>query len=141
MRGSFTVELSIIFPLIFLILTVLMQCGLFYSFIIYSQSLAKQGLLLCAEERNQGINAEDALLQAEDFVKTRLEALPVIIKEIKSSKDVGWLSEGYVIEIVAEYRLFVAFSWEIKQEFIWTNPILFKNRVDFLWEKAHQYLL
>ncbi len=140
MKGSFTVELSIIFPVIFLILIVLMQCGLYFSYRIFTWNAMHQSLLVCIQTRNEGILPEDAMECAAEYLAAELENVPIQITELEWDSSIGWLKEEYSVKVSAQYSFILSLPWSSVQVSKRVNSAEFRNRLDFIWEKAGQYL-
>ncbi len=140
MKGSFTVELSIIFPIIFLILIVLMQCGLYFSYRIFVRNAMNQSLLVCIQARNDGMMPEEAVECAAGYLDEELGNLPIQITELQWDSSIGWLKEEYRVKLSARYSYLFSLPWSAVQVSKRVNPVEFRNRLDFIWEKARQYL-
>lgn len=140
MRGSFTVEMAILFPLVFLILMALMQLGLYFSYRIYAKAALQQSLLICTDQREQGREPESAAALAEQHLAERLEQLPVRVEAAEVTAQAGWLKEEYIAGIRAESFFLIPLSWQEQQTREWRNPVLFRNRVDFIWEKGKAFV-
>ena len=139
MKGSFTVEMSLLFPMIFLMLMICMQFGLYYSYRIYSQAVVQQSLLICTHQRQQGIRPEKAAAIAESYLQDQLQQLPIAVEAAEVKQSVNWLNEEYQAGFKASYTLFISLSWSETQKKEWMNPVLLRNRVDFIWEKGKAY--
>ncbi len=140
MKGSFTIELSIIFPFIFLILIVLMQCSLYFSYRIFAWNAMNQSLLVCIQARNEGIGAEEAVEYASEYLEGQLEKLPIQTTALEWNSSIGWFKEEYSVRISVRYSFLISMSWSAIQVSTRMNPMEFRNRLDFIWEKARQYL-
>ena len=140
MKGSFTVELSIIFPVIFIILVVLVQCGLFFSYRIYALNAINQSLMICSQARSEGMTPEEAVQCAGEYLHEELDRLPIRIEEIQWEQSVGWLKEEYAVGVSARYSFVISISWSAFQKSNVINPVVFRNRLDFIWEKGRRYL-
>ena len=140
MKGSLTVELAIIFPIIFLILVVLMQCGLYFSYRLFTWNAMNQSMLVCMQARNDGEPPETAVGYAEKYLEEELAKLPIQVTELDWQSSSGWLEEEYGVKISARYSLIFSLSWSAGQTSKRVNPVEFRNRLDFIWEKARQYL-
>lgn len=135
MKGSLTVELSLLFPIIFLVLIILMQCGLYFSYRIYTQCRVQQSLMLCAEQRKQGANPDAAVGNAKQYLEEALKGLPVEAEFIDWNQTNRWMKEEYEVTLQARYSFIISLSWTVKQKKVWINPVNLRNRVDFIWEK------
>ncbi len=140
MKGSFTVELSIIFPIIFVILVVLMQYGLYFSYRIFTWNAMNQSLMVCNQARNKGMQPEEAIECAAGYLDEELSKLPIQIDALNWERSTGWLKEEYVVKVSARYSFMVSMSWSAVQISKRINPVEFRNRLDFIWEKGRQYL-
>lgn len=139
MKGSFTVELAILFPVMWLLLMVLLQFGLYFTYRIYIDDVLKRSMMICIEQRNQGAQPEEAMNRADAYLQQQLEPLPVQTETDGWQLTDGWLSEKYEVGLFAEYRMFASFHWTAQQKGDWRNPVLFRNRIDYLWEKGQKY--
>lgn len=96
--------------------------------------------MVCTEKRQEGESAETAVTQADHYVEEKLQRLPIRVEAAEWEYSQDWLGEKYSIRITADYRLVMPMSWNVIQTKEWMNPVLFKNRVDYLWEKGKMYM-
>lgn len=135
MKGSLTVELSLLFPIVFLVLIILMQCGLYFSYRIYTQCRVQQSLMLCVEQRKQGADPDAAVGNAKQYLEEALKGLPVEAELIDWNQTNRWMKEEYEVTLQVRYSFIISLSWTVKQKKVWINPVNLRNRVDFIWEK------
>lgn len=140
MKGSFTVELSLLFPLIFVILLALMQCGLYFTYRIYTVNAMEQSLMVCEEERKGGKTPEEAAASGEEYLYGQLERLPIELTAAEYTQSTGWLKEEYEVKISAKYTFIISLSWSAVRKEKVINPVQLRNRLDFIWEKGQQYM-
>lgn len=140
MKGSFTVELSIIFPVIVFILLIIMQFALFFSYRIFAVNAMNQSLMICLQERNSGQEPDEAVQSAAEYLERELTKTPIQIEAVQWEKEVGWLKEEYVVKISARYSFLTSLPWSAVQKTTRMNAMEFRNRVDFVWEKGRKYL-
>ena len=138
-KGSFTVEIALIFPVVFLIVLTLLQCGLFFTYHVYSRCLAEQSVMLCIDQRKEGVEAEEAVQVAQAYLGEKLRRLPLQVETCSVVQENSFLQETYTATMEAKARMLISFTcqWTVKQT--WMEPVLFRNRVDYLWEKGQQY--
>lgn len=139
-KGSFTVELSIIFPFIFLILMVLLQFGLYFTYQIYASCIMQQSLMICESRRQQGAEPKAALGEAEAYVSQKMEEVPVQVLNLKMNQQKEWIEEVYQVELEAEYNLIIPLTWRSIQKKSRMDPVTFRNRIDWVWEKGKKWM-
>lgn len=140
MKGSFTVELSLVFPVILLILVIFMQFGLYFMYRVYTLNAVNQSLSICSRSRQEKKTAEEAAQSAEAYLLDALAQLPIEIIELQCETTMGWFKEEYTVKVTAEYSFIFKFSWTAVEKSCVMNPVQFRNRCDFIWEKGKQYL-
>ena len=140
MRGSFTVELSLIFPVILMILVVIMQVGLYFTYRIYTLCAVNQSLSVYSRARQEKKTSEEAVQMAEGYLEDALGLLPIEVQELRCVADTGWLTEECSVGVTARYSFLFDMSWSAVEKNCVTNPVIFRNRLDFMWEKGKQYL-
>lgn len=135
MKGSLSVELSLLFPIVFLILIILMQCGLYFCYRIYTQCKVQESLILCEEQRKHGLDLNPAMEKAKKYLEESLQGLAIETEFINWNQTSSWMKEEYEVTLQMRYSFVITLSWNVKQKKRWLNPVGFRNRVDFLWEK------
>ena len=140
MKGSFTVELSLLFPIILTILIVFMQFGLYFMCRIYAVNAVNQSLLICNRARQEKKTTEEAVQLAEEYLYDVLKQIPIEITELHCDTVKGWWEEEYVMMVSAKYSFIFELSWNTVAKSCSTNPTEFRNRIDFIWENGKQYL-
>lgn len=141
MKGSFTVELSLVFPVILMILIVFMQLGLYFTYRIYTLCTINQSLTVCSRARQERKTMDEAAQLGEEYLYDTLSFLPIEIQETWCETDTGWLKEEYTIGVTARYSFLFDMSWSAVEKSCVMNPVSFRNQLDFIWEKGKQYLV
>lgn len=139
MRGSFTTELALIFPVIFLVIIVMLQSGLFFAYRIYTFDVLQRGMLICENARNEGEEAENAMAAGKQYTEVQLQKIPIRIVDIRWDYECGWLEEEYTAAVQAEYSFLLSLPWQAQLKMEWSNPVQFRNRIDYIWEKGSKY--
>ena len=140
MKGSFTVELSILFPGLLIVLIFFMQIGMYFVYRIYTISAVDQGLVICNRARQEKKTTEETVQLVETYLYDTLVQLPIDITELKCEVVSGWFAEEYSIRVTAGYSFILKLSWNSVGKCSVMNPVEFRNRVDFVWEKGNQYM-
>ena len=140
MKGSFTVELSLIFPVMLMILVVLMQMGLYFTYRIYTLCMVNQSLSVYSRARQEKKTVKEAEQMAEEYLYDTLCLLPIEIQEYWCEGEAGWLEEECTVGVMAKYSFLFDLTWSNVGKNCVTNPVSFRNRLDFVWEKGKQYL-
>ena len=140
MKGSFTVELSLIFPVILMILIVFIQMGLYFTYRVYTLCAINQSLTVYSRARQEKKTAEEASELAKGYLYDVLNLLPIDIQDVQCESNAGWLKEECVMGVKAGYSYIFDMSWSSVGKCDATNPVSFRNRLDFIWEKGKQYL-
>ena len=73
---------------------------------------------------------------ARDYLLEKTAALPLRIEKESWNQEDAWFKESYEVEIVLQYMSLIPLSWTVQGKTVWSDPLQFKNRVDFLWEKG-----
>lgn len=134
MKGSLTVELSLLFPLLFIIFMFILQCSLYLFYRLYTQCLVQQSFMVCIEQRKAGESPELSMEGAREYLLEKTAALPLRIEKESWNQEDAWFKESYEVEIVLQYMALIPLSWTVQGKTVWSDPLQFKNRVDFLWE-------
>jgi hypothetical protein len=140
MKGSLTVELSLLFPLLFISFILVLQGSLYVFYRLYTQCLAEQSFMVCEEQRRSGETPETSMQRAKEYLLERTAALPVQIEAANWHKEEAWFKESYTIKLELRYRFLISLPWTVQSKDSQINPVRFKNRVDFLWEKGKVFL-
>lgn len=140
MKGSFTVELALIFPIILMLLVVFMQFGLYFMYRIYTLNTVDQSLAICNRARQEKKTTEEARQLAEEYARGTLENLPIEITKLQCEVSSEWFQEEYTMVVEAGYSFVLELNWTAVGKSCVMNPVEFRNRIDFVWEKGQQYL-
>ena len=140
MKGSFSVELSLILPVILMILVVLMQVGLYFTYRIYTVCVVNQSLAVYNRARQEKNTMQEAVQLAEEYLCDTLDILPIEIQDSWCEVEGGWLEENCAIGVKVNYSFMLNMTWSSVGKNCVTNPVSFRNRLDFIWEKGSQYL-
>ncbi len=140
MKGNITVELSLIFPVILIVLIMFMQFGLYFVYRIYTLNAVNQSLAICSRARQEKKSVEEATRLAEKYLNDVLIQFPIEITELQCETVTGWFEEEYIMVVSAKYSFMFELSWIVVEKSCAMNPVEFRNRFDFIWEKGKQYL-
>ena len=140
MKGSFTVELSLVLPVILMILVALMQMGLYFTYRIYTVCVVNQSLSVYSRARQEKNTMQGAALLAEEYLYDTLSILPVEIQDFWCEAEGGWLEEDCTVGVTVQFSFMFDMKWSSVGKNCVTNPVSFRNRLDFIWEKGRQYL-
>ena len=99
-----------------------------------------QSLTVCVRARQEKRSAEEAVQLAEAYLNNKLAQVPIDIAEVQCKTRVGWFHEEYTMWVTARYAFVLELSWTTLEKSSVVNPVEFRNRVDFIWEKGKQYM-
>ena len=83
---------------------------------------------------------EEAAALAEQYLQEMLCSVPIEIEEVYLEVKDGWLKEEYTAKISACYSFLFDMTWSAIEKSCLMDPVLFRNRLDLIWEKGNQYL-
>ena len=77
---------------------------------------------------------------AEEYLYDTLSILPVEIQDFWCEAEGGWLEEDCTVGVTVQFSFMFDMKWSSVGKNCVTNPVSFRNRLDFIWEKGSQYL-
>ena len=107
---------------------------------VYTVNAVNQSLAICTRARQEKKTVEETERLVETHLSNRIEEIPVKVEEMDCKADSGWFQEEYTLRLRATYSFGMKLSWVVIEKCCVMNPVDFRNRVDFLWEKGKQYL-
>ena len=140
MKGSFTVEMAVVFPVIFLVLFLFMQFGLYFTYRVYTLNVMNQSLAICSRARQEMKPKEEARQLAERYLQECLRLIPIEMETVQLDVQDGWVQEEYTARVSAQYSFLFDMTWSAVEKSCVMNPVIFRNRLDLVWEKGKQYL-
>lgn len=127
-------ELSLIFPISFLILVLLIQMGMHLTFRLYADNAERQAALVCREIRKTGAPMDDAVAIGDSFLREKLERIPFLSCEWEWQTQEGFLRESFAVSLWGNCRLMTETTWQQTVSEVYMDPAIFRNRVDLVKE-------
>jgi hypothetical protein len=72
MKGSLSVEVVLLFPLLFLILMTMLQVGFYLTYRVWEKSTADQGVLIYQDSLKAGDTPTQAVARTKTYLETKL---------------------------------------------------------------------
>lgn len=133
-KGSLTVEAVMLFPLIFILLVWLLQCGFYYVFSVSVKCWCDQGILVYQEALDQGAKAQEAVDSAGKYVEKRLKEAGLKKVHVLVRDQGRWLYKEVHIEAEGEYRFLFASMIQASSEGEWREARTLRDTVEVLRE-------
>ncbi len=128
LKGKFTVEAAIIFPVIFLLCIVYLELALYFMAVEYSKSICNQGLIVWSHS-----SEEEALR----FLEQRLEGQNFLANaKAETNEGKELFSSKRTVEIEGVYTLLFPLTVRTSSSGYEENEAAFVRTTDLLWDLA-----
>lgn len=103
LSGSLTVEVVLLFPVIFLLFVAMLQCGLHFTYRIWGKSLCDQGVLLYQQSVGRGKDPQQAVEEVQKYLEEKMEKAGLREVSITVTERNMYLYRKITVEARAEY--------------------------------------
>lgn len=140
MRASLTVEMVMLFPVVFLLLMMLIQTGLYVFCSIYETMLAERAVMVVRHALDEGKNSGEASALARTYLEDHTLNGAGITTSWTLTAEEGFFSDVYQADMSGTLDLLLPMKLSASAQTRYLPPSLFKARVDLIYEKGKQWL-
>ena len=123
-----------IFPMTLIILLMLMQVGIAFSWRIHVHMVAQEGMMICRMRERQGASRQEAKAAADAYMSEKTSGRPGASASFSWSEDGSFFSDSLTLTAQGSCGglLPVSFQTVVHDDEI--DPVIFRDRVDLITE-------
>ena len=135
-RASMTVEISMLFPIVFLLIMAVLQCALYLVYEIYAKALCDKGAILGQYWYTQGETAETCTEKVKAYMTEQLQNNPLRNPQAHAEIEETLFRKTISLAVESEYTLLFPMQVDAVTFGNLVKPASYKETMDLIWEAA-----
>ena len=131
-----TVEISMLFPIVFLLIMAILQCALYLVYEVYTKALCDKGTILGQYWYTQGETAETCMEKVKAYTTEQLQRNPLRNPQVYVEIEEALFRKTISLGVESEYSLLFPMRVEAVSLGNLVKPASYKETMDLIWEAA-----